>query len=63
VTDHTPLPDAGRVPDPPDELIWTEPGEKEERPSWYWPLFAVMLAALAVAMVVWPVVVYQALVP
>lgn len=47
-----------------DELIWADPDEGEdERPRWYWPLFAVMLAALATAIVAWPVVVYQALVP
>jgi hypothetical protein len=62
-TSHLTPSDADQVPASPDELVFTEPGEEQERPRWYWPLFAAMLAALAVAMVVWPIVVYQALVP
>jgi len=47
-----------------DELTWRDPEEpQEERPRWYWPLFAAMLVALAVAMIVWPVVVFRAVFP
>jgi hypothetical protein len=61
VSDHQPLPFLDRASDPEEE---TEPIEEETvRPRWYWPLFAAMLAALAVAAVLWPIVVYQALIP
>ena len=62
MTDHLPLP----LTDPPPEGGEAESSSSEdraERPRWYWPLFVAMLAALAVALTVWPIVVYQALIP
>jgi hypothetical protein len=61
VTDHPPVPLADHTPD--GEEPDSPADRRQERPRWYWPLFAAMLLALAVAAFVWPIVVFHAVVP
>jgi hypothetical protein len=71
VTDHTPLPLDDSTPILPTADVPTgnegEPDSPvdagEARPGWYWPLFAAMLLVLAACLMVWPVIVFKAIVP